>query len=287
MGGDGLGGGGAELKSALQDGGDVAVFQAWLAASTAASWTSGCSKKTFIPQQLYGVTQRGNQGQWVYRDDQDFRKALDLMARYSARHGVNIHGWCLMHNHGHWIFEAFSEDSISNLMRDMPGCYSRYLNRRYQKEPWKLLAPLTLYGRRARKMYSPYRRAGPGNWTPRFDAMCLFGAGFQMFLRYVENNPVRARMARKATDWAWSSARAHCAGKDAGGVLCLDVWRHLFGNPAVDPAGAAVWTAFLEGPEEEVRRNAGRRPVPYNRIVGWVAPVVSRGARTPKDQPKG
>ena len=73
--------------------------------------------RDFRPQQLYGVTQRGNQGQWVYRDDQDFQKALDLMERYATRYGVNIHGWCLMHNHGHWIFEASSEDSISNLMR--------------------------------------------------------------------------------------------------------------------------------------------------------------------------
>ena len=46
--------------------------------------------RDFRPQQLYGVTQRGNQGQWVYRDDQDFRKALDLMARFAARYGVNI-----------------------------------------------------------------------------------------------------------------------------------------------------------------------------------------------------
>ena len=224
------------------------------------------------------MTQRGNQGQWVYRDDQDFQKGLDLMGRYAARYGVNIHGWCLMHNHGHWIFEASSEDSISNLIRDMQSGYSRYLNRKYQKEPWLLLAPLTLYGRRARKMYSLYRRAGPVNWTPRFDAMFLDGAGFKSFLRYLENNPVRAHMARKATDWAWSSARAHGAGEDAGGVLCLDVWRHLFGNPAV---AAEAWTEFLEGPEEEVRRNAGRRSVPYNRVVGWVAPVVTLRAGSP------
>ena len=204
------------------------------------------------------------------------------MERYAARYSVNIHGWCLMHNHGHWIFEASSEDSISSLMRDMQGGYSRYLNRRYQKEPWKLLAPLTLYGRRARKMFSPYRRAGPVNWTPRFDAMCLVGAGFKMFLRYLENNPVRAKMARKATDWEWSSARAHCAGEDAGGVLCLDVWRHLFGNPPGDPAGAAeAWTEFLDGPAEEVRRNAALWPGPYNRVTGWVAPVVRLRAGSP------
>ena len=89
--------------------------------------------------------------------------------------------------------------------------------------------------------------------------------------------PVRARMARKATDWRWSSARAHCAGKDAGGVLCLDVWRHLFGNPAV---AAEAWTTFLEGPAEEVRRNAGRRPVAYNRVA-WSVPVVTLRAGSP------
>ena len=107
--------------------------------------------------------------------------------------------------------------------------------------------------------------------------MFLEGAGFKYFLRYVENNPVRAHMARKATDRAWSSARAHCAGKDAGGVLCLDVWRHLFGNPAV---AAEAWKEFLEGPMEEVRRNAGRRPVPYNRVA-WALPVMTLTAGSP------
>ncbi len=43
-------------------------------------------ERDFRSQQLYGVTQRGNQGQWVYRDDQDFRKALELMARYATRY---------------------------------------------------------------------------------------------------------------------------------------------------------------------------------------------------------
>ena len=32
--------------------------------------------------------------------------------------------------------------------------------------------------------------------------------------RYVELNPVRARLARRARDWRWSSARAHLAGAD-------------------------------------------------------------------------
>ena len=130
------------------------------------------------------------------------------MGKYAARYGVNIHGWGLMHNHGHWIFEACSEDSISNLMRDMQSCYSRYLNRKYRAEPWLLIAPLAIYGRRNKRMCSLYRRAGPVNWTPRFDAVFLDGAGFKLFLQYVENNPVRAHLTKKATDWRWSSRQS-------------------------------------------------------------------------------
>ena len=48
----------------------------------------------------------------------------------------------------------------------------------------------------------------------------------------------------------------------------MDVWRHLFGNPAV---AAEAWTEFLDGPEEEVRQNAGD-------VEGWVAARIGRFA---------
>ena len=74
------------------------------------------------------------------------------------------------------------------------------------------MAPLAIYGRRNKRMYSLYRRAGPVNWTPRFDAAFLDGAGVQSFLRYVENNPVRARLtlARQqlaVTLWGYGQGR--------------------------------------------------------------------------------
>jgi len=34
--------------------------------------------------------------------------------------------------------------------------------------------------------------------------------------RYVALNPVRARLVARAQDWAWSSVRAHLAGRDDG-----------------------------------------------------------------------
>lgn len=34
--------------------------------------------------------------------------------------------------------------------------------------------------------------------------------------RYIALNPVRAKLVARAQDWAWSSARAHLAGRDDG-----------------------------------------------------------------------
>ena len=79
--------------------------------------------------------------------------------------------------------------------------------------------------------------------TPRYHAEHLDAAGFQAFLCYVENNPVRAGRARRAVDWPWSSAQAHCTGVDKDNLLCMDRWRHLFGNPE---AMAREWQGYLE-----------------------------------------
>jgi len=237
--------------------------------------------RDFRPGQLYGITQRGNQGQWVYRDDEDFLRALELMRKYALRHDVRIHGWCLMHNHGHWIFEASTEESISNLMRDMQSRYSYYLNRRYRQQPWLLVAPLK--SSRSRRSCSPYRKAGPVNWTPRFDAEFLDGAGFKSFLRYLENNPVRAKMVKHAEGWRWSSARAHAAGKDSDNLLCFDQWRHLFGNPETITTD---WRVFVDGPIREEQKNAERvrrmaTGSVHNRPAGWIPPAVALTAASP------
>ena len=185
--------------------------------------------RDFRPQQIYGVTQRGNRGQWICRDTDDFLEWLRLMDRYSAMHGVKIHGYCLLHNHGHWLLEASTAESVSNMMRDMQGSMSRYLNKKYRATPWLLLAPRL--GKRRRRNYSKYLKAGPVNFTPRFDAVELDAAGFRSFLQYVELNAVRAKLVKKAERWAWSSAAAHCAGSSMGGRLCLDAWQHVFGRP--------------------------------------------------------
>ena len=48
------------------------------------------------------------------------------------------------------------------------------------------------------------------NWSPRFHAVELDAAGYQTFMNYVDTNPVRAKLVKRAERWEWSSAAAHC-----------------------------------------------------------------------------
>ncbi|MBY0506728.1 MAG: hypothetical protein K2X03_22605, partial [Bryobacteraceae bacterium] len=157
---------------------------------------------------------------------------------------------------------------------DMQGNYSRYLNQKYRDRPWVLFVP---FGREGDPGMMAYFRAGPVNWCPRFDAELLEGAGFKLFLRYLENNPVRARLVSKARQYQWSSAAAHCAGHDDSGLLCLERWQHLFARPGFI---AEDWTAFVDGPIEEEIRNAAVTASwqSYNRPRGWRRPEVAQSA---------
>jgi REP element-mobilizing transposase RayT len=196
--------------------------------------------RDYRPGHLYAVTQRGNHAQWVYRDEADFQKCISLMRRYSRMHHVKIHGYCLLHNHGHWLLEASTPDSISHFMRDLQGQYSRYLNRRYGTTPWILFAPLIEPVQPT--AFSRYLRKGPTNWTGRYDAPPLDARGFKAFLKYVEMNAVRAELVKHARDWPWSSASAHCSGKDPHDLLCVDRWEQLYRRPATI---AVDWYAYL------------------------------------------
>jgi len=238
-------------------------------------------RRDIRPQQVYGVTQRGNQGQWVSLGRQDFRKWIDIMRKCARRYEVRVHGYCLMHDHGHWMFEASTAESISNVMRDMQSQYSRYLNQRYREEPWRLICAL---GTQVCPPHlSAYRKSGPVNWTPRFDSESLDSTAFAAFLRYIENNPVSAGIVAGATDWEWSSARAHGTGVDTENVLDLDPWRNVFHQP---DTVLKDWKDFVGRPVEKAKANEARvaqwsTGSAHNRPRSWVRPAVRRSAGAP------
>ena len=71
-----------------------------------------------------------------------------------------------------------------------------------------------------------YRRSGRP-WQNRFYSCALDRVHLPVALAYADQNPMRAAMVSRATDYAWSSARAHVAHEDPSGLLDLAMWGEI------------------------------------------------------------
>ncbi|MCK4947076.1 MAG: transposase [Candidatus Aureabacteria bacterium] len=130
------------------------------------------------------VTQRGNYRQEIFVDDTDREKYLSLLKTESKRYGLKVLSYCLMSNHVHFIVVPECEDSMGNVFKYVNMKYSQYYNNKMG------VCGHLFQGR----FYS-----------------CVMDEVYSMVCaRYIERNPVRARIVKDPWDWKWSSARVHC-----------------------------------------------------------------------------
>jgi len=129
------------------------------------------------------VTQRGNYRQAIFESDEDFIQYLKWLKAYSRKYGLDIWAYCLMDNHVHFICVPKHEETLARIFNMLHMRYAQYINRR--------------------------RNASGHLWQGRFYSTILDEAHVYAAVRYVENNPVRTGMVKKAEDYRWSSAREH------------------------------------------------------------------------------
>ncbi len=140
-----------------------------------------------IPQVPHHVTQRGNRRLPVFFSDDDRREYLALVAAAAAESGTRCLAWCLMDNHVHLILVPAQEDGLRATLAEAHRRYTRMINFR---EGWR------------------------GHlFQGRFASYPMDEAHLMAAVRYVENNPVAARMVTQAQDWPWSSAKSHVRGQ--------------------------------------------------------------------------
>ena len=144
--------------------------------------------RVVVPGIPHHVTQRGNRRQDTFFRDADYREYLYHMAEWCNRCGVEVWAYCLMRNHVHLIVVPESEDGLRRAIGEAHRRYTRYVNFR---EGWK------------------------GHlWQGRFASFPMDEEWLIAAARYVELNPVRAGLVRRAGEYRWSSALAHLSGED-------------------------------------------------------------------------
>ncbi len=143
-----------------------------------------------IPKLPHHVTQRGNRRQDVFFSDADYRQYIKLLTHHAREAGTEIWAYCLMPNHVHLMLTPGDEHGLHNALQEAHRRYTRHIN--LQKD-WKGYL-----------------------WQGRFASCPMDERHMLAAARYVELNPVRAKLVKRAEDWPWSSARAHLAGGDDG-----------------------------------------------------------------------
>lgn len=192
--------------------------------------------RVVIPSCPHHVTQRGNYGQPIFSDDDDRQQYLRWLIEYKSKYGLLVWAWCLMPNHVHLICVPRQAESLASTLRDTHMRYANYKNR---KE-----------GLRGHL------------WQGRYYSCALGGKHLWAALRYIERNPVRAQIVRRAEQYAWSSARPHVSGKPDG---ILDD-----GLPMEEMSDAPTrdWRGWLSQLDDEKERRVLRSGSMTGRPVG-------------------
>ena len=171
--------------------------------------------RVVVPGLPHHVTQRGNRRDVVFFSDDDRRRYLQLLLEYSVKHELEILAYCLMTNHVHLVGIPARADSLSLVMKPLDLRYSQHVN---------------------------WTQAISGHlWQGRFFSCPLDEEHLWAAIRYVERNPVRARIVRRAENYAWSSAAAHCGMREDPILSRL---------PRGRPAKSEAWSAWLAEGED-------------------------------------
>ena len=206
------------------------------------------------------ITQRGNYRQKIFSNDADRKKYVSLLKEESKRYKLIILAYCLMANHVHFIGIPEKEDSMANVFKYAHMKYSQYYNKKMRT------AGHLFQGR---------------FFSSVMDEIYTFACA-----RYIERNPVRAKMVKKACFYEWSSAKIHC------GIERVDELgvNKLFGYIEEEQK---TWKDFIDIPDnnneiKEIRERTRKgRPLGNNNFIEKLEKKLNMFLRLkPKGRPR-
>ncbi len=173
---------------------------------------------------IYHVLNRGNARSDVFHKDEDFEAFVRLMRAAHDKLPMRLVGYCLLPNHFHLMLWPLNDGDLSRWMQWLMTSHVRRYHRHYDSSGHV--------------------------WGGRFKAFPVQDdSHYLTVLRYIERNPLRARLVDRSQDWEWSSLKPTSRSGPAG----------LLSNGPVAKTGQ--WTRFVNGVETESELHALRRSV--------------------------
>lgn len=139
----------------------------------------------------YHVLNRGNGRMRVFHKEADYAAFLTLIGEAVERLPLRVLSYCLIPNHFHLVLLPRDDGDLSRWMQWLLTAHVRRYHRHYH---------------------------GSGHvWQGRFKAFPIQRDEHLLtVMRYVERNPLRAKLVRRAEAWRWSSLGAIAADEQIG-----------------------------------------------------------------------
>ena len=142
-----------------------------------------------IPGHPLHVIQRGRLRAACFFGEEDRVTYLGWLGECATRFGCSVHAYVLMGNHVHLLLTPSRANGVSSLMRALGERYERYVG--------------------------ATGHCDGGVWEDRYEAVAVdVGRYLLSCMRYIELNPVRARLVTRPRRYRWSSFRANALGWD-------------------------------------------------------------------------
>jgi len=171
----------------------------------------------------------------VFHNEADFLAFERILSLACERIPMRLLGWCFMGNHFHIVLWPYQDGDLARWMQWVTTCHVRRYHRQYK---------------------------GSGHvWQGRYKCFpCQPRGPLMNLLRYVERNPVRAGLVKRAQDWRFSSAAAAGSGEKGSASAKRSQTPLQEPDPTSDQAPAKPLAHWLV-------RGPGERPEPWLRFV--------------------
>lgn len=144
--------------------------------------------RLYVPGCAHHVIQRGNNRAACFHSDSDYKAYLIFLQEAAQANDVAVHAFVLMTNHVHLLVSPQNKDGVPDMMQA--------LGRRY-----------------VQRFNYMHKRTGT-LWEGRYKSTLVDSERYLLAVyRYIELNPVRAKMVVHAKDYKWSSYRFNAMGK--------------------------------------------------------------------------
>ena len=185
---------------------------------------------------VFHVLNRGNERREIFEADGDYLAFLRALTTTLDHVPLRLLAWCLMPNHWHLVLWPEKDGQLGAFMQRLTTTHVRR---------WRLFRQSVGHGH----LYQGTYKSFPVQEDDHFYTLC----------RYVERNPLRAKLVRRAEDWPYNSLGCTRHAAAASEAPPLATW------PLPRPRN---WTALVNQPQTEAELEAIHTSIRRGRPFG-------------------